>query len=245
MSKPLYKLAIEGDLPKYQYLDIDTVEWITKNIPKDFLRIDISSIKRKYKDLICDLIKYLPKEDWYYDERVAKGIHGIMHALRTSVYIHILNNEMNLGLNKKLLTAIGMLHDIGRREDNSTATHGVLSEQWISKNRETLEDVYNIDDEKFILIILLSVKSHDIIYSKIGLDKYDNNQQLYINILKTADALDRYRLPKKKWWIDDKYLKIIPSTEIKAFSFYFMIYLEKEKNNLINYKELVKCFLQI
>lgn len=50
---------------------------------------------------------------------------------------------------------------------------------------------------------------------------------MVIDVLKTADALDRYRLPKLKWWIDDAQIKIVPSDDFKAFSFDLIIASER------------------
>jgi hypothetical protein len=40
-----------------------------------------------------------------------------------------------------------------------------------------------------------------------------------VDIVKTADALDRYRLPKLKWWINDSYLRCLPPDWIKRTAY--------------------------
>ena len=45
----------------------------------------------------------------------------------------------------------------------------------------------------------------------------------YIEILKTADALDRFRLPKTKRWINTDYLTLIPGKNLINFAHYLVV----------------------
>jgi hypothetical protein len=57
--------------------------------------------------------------------------------------------------------------------------------------------------------------------------------------LRTADALDRYRLPKVKWWIDDAYLNKKPSDALKAFAFDLVVRSETDRLQGVSDKDSV------
>ena len=74
------------------------------------------------------------------------------------------------------------------------------------------------------------------------------NQILKINVskyLRAADALDRFRLPKVKWWIDDSYLEIKPTAEMKEFSFNLVVSSEQYRLNGAGDVESIFSCLQI
>ena len=63
----------------------------------------------------------------------------------------------------------------------------------------------------------MACKFHDVDYHNIPnniLDKY----KLDIDIIKAADALDRFRLPKKKWWPNKKFINITASHILIPYS---------------------------
>lgn len=49
-----------------------------------------------------------------------------------------------------------------------------------------------------------------------------------MNIVKAADALDRFRLPKTKWWPDSKKMPLAPTNEIFALAYNLVLLTEKE-----------------
>jgi hypothetical protein len=61
-----------------------------------------------------------------------------------------------------------------------------------------------------------------------------------IDLLKTADALDRYRLPKLKWWINDDFVIVIPDESEKSFAYNLVINSEK---NYLSINDSVKSVL--
>jgi len=58
--------------------------------------------------------------------------------------------------------------------------------------------------------------------------EYRNNK-LFVDLIRTADALDRYIQPKLKWWIDDNYLEIRPDIKLKKSAFHMVV------NSELNY----------
>lgn len=243
MNQPLYKLAQFKKLPEHQFMDAETLSWISRNIPEEIKNIDYSIIKNRFKKKFINLTEYAPKIEWFENKLIAKGIHGILHLYRVTSYLIILNILLDLKLDENSLYFMGLFHDIKRLNDKNDISHGKKSAIWIEQNKDMIEKFLNkkISDETFINISL-AISLHDIDCDN---KKYTQNQLKYINILKTSDALDRYRLPKIKWWLNDSYLIIKPPVNIKAFAFNLILYTENNKLKFIPLKQSIKCFLRI
>lgn len=67
----------------------------------------------------------------------------------------------------------------------------------------------------------VAVRLHDVPYASFSLGQQRDRQQAaeMVDVLKTADALDRYRLPKLKWWLDPSLLRLRPPANLARFSF--------------------------
>ena len=57
----------------------------------------------------------------------------------------------------------------------------------------------------------------------IGIAKSIKKHKYIIDTLKTADALDRFRLPKSDWWPKDEYLVRIPSLGERIFAYNLVV----------------------
>lgn len=75
-----------------------------------------------------------------------------------------------------------------RKNDNSDENHGVNSAEWIKSNYPQIGDAF---------IKAVALHNQDI---------KDEVKTIYIKLLKTADAIDRYRLPKKKQQLREDFL---------------------------------------
>ena len=209
----LISLAQKNNLPEHQLMDTETLAWIINNKPnfvnkKTFLNLS--------KDEINLIKKYTPSPNWFLSVNRLNSIHGIRHLIRVAMYTLKLHKNINL-----IIAAI--LHDIRRINDKTDPKHGERAALWfmnnISKITKKFKISLNKDDIKKIYDMILY---HDIQFN-------DTNSDLfyYINILKTADALDRYCQPKLKWWVSDNYLKLKTSKEMKNFSFNLVVKSEK------------------
>lgn len=246
MKAPLYKLAQLKKMPLHQFMDARTLSWIAENILIDLKNVDNSKIKRRFGKKLVHYTKYLPEKKWYGNKFISNGIHGILHAYRVTCYMAILNKLNNLKLNEKLLLITGMLHDIGRDNDKDNLGHGQRSSAWIIKNKKNIEKQINKKiSNREIGLILPAIKLHEFNYNYIPIKDLNKVQLKYLNVLKTADALDRYRLPKIKWWLNDSYLKLKPSKTVKKFAFDFIVATEKNKLKSLSVKKSMLCFLQI
>ncbi len=117
--------------------------------------------------------------------------HGLDHLLDTARIAYILNLEENLGLDKEMIYAMALLHDIGRSEDDTSKHHSLIG---IPVAKVLLER--NGFDEDEIGIICNAVAKH----SK------GNDSDAYARLLYRADKLSRdcykCRVTDKCYWDD-------------------------------------------
>lgn len=220
----LVKLAQQKKLPDYQYMDNETLNWIIENNPK-------FNSKNKYRmniDKIEDFKKYIPPKNWFLDLKKQETIHGVRHLLRITIYADILRVESKGEIKKQNLIISAMLHDIQRLNDKDDYGHGERSAKWFLDNIIEIEKcfkaVFNDSDKKEIYY---AIYYHNLPYKIISSENNYKKHKNIVDIIKTSDALDRYSQPKLKWWIDDKYLVLIPPDEIKEFAYNLVAQSEK------------------
>jgi len=223
----LVDFAQKGTLPKIQLMDIETLEWIEKN------RLNFVKTNQPYSSKIVEQVKkYLPSKHWFLKKDCIDSIHGIRHILR------VIANASNLAFNRKtdLVTARNLLissslHDLRRKDDKGDEGHAVRARDWFIKNSETIYRYFGITlSIKDIDEIASAIYFHEIPYGQILSDKEYLKHKEIIDLLKTADALDRYRLPKLKWWINDDFIIVIPNESEKSFAYNLVV--NSEKNYL-------------
>lgn len=220
----LIELAKKDKLPKHQYIDAPTLKWAKQNGQEllDY-KIDFAS------DVFFELKrfdKYLPPSEWFEKEKVMKGIHGFRHIMRVCVNSKLLLSELEKESDNLLIAA--SLHDVRRVFDREDSKHGVRAANWFEENVGQIEDYYEVNlSPEDVKEIYYAIKFHAFDYQKLSDSEEYKNSKTIVDLLKTADSLDRFRLPKLKWWIDKEYLKIEPSREIIAFGFKAFFYSEK------------------
>lgn len=186
---PLFKLLEIKPYPEHQCMDKLSLAWLyenTKPIP-----IQPNSIVDNYKRYPFD--RCLIDLKSFMDEQQYSSIHGVGHSIRVSVYCWFIIQSLDLEKSfsdkeiNELLQA-GLMHDIGRVNDNTDLEHGKRAELWIrGKFPDELSDA-----------MLYAISEHSKPQS--NLTNTNKKSQIALDILKSADALDRYRLPKEKWW---------------------------------------------
>jgi len=161
-TPPLYRLAKNNELPDHQFMDVQTLSWIHDNTPTALKHTNYDSILINLGQGIFDAVKYTPKAGWYQSKLVAKGIHGILHAYRVTVYLILLNHLRSLEIDKSLLLVAGMFHDIGRLNDKNDDNHGERSANWIIRNKVLIENYFRfkISDRDW-KTIFSAVSSHN------------------------------------------------------------------------------------
>lgn len=213
----LWSLAQERLQPDIQNMDQDTLDKIKENKPKYQSSSPDYYLTTEEVSSIKDL---MPKPEWYLNPEIISSIHGIAHTLRVMVYAVLLTRDLISDSDREALLLACSVHDTQRMNDKGDEGHESRSISWLS--------------EHFTQHPLLNQVSM-ILRDASSLSEY----------LRAADALDRFRLPKVKWWIDDSYLKIKPTTELKEFSFNIVVSSEQYRLNGIGDVESIFSCLQI
>lgn len=215
MVMSLIELAERKMLPEFQHMDQQTLDWIRVHKP--------SLPRQEYKNKLFSYpftrAESPLADEWYLEPKIIDGIHGTRHAIRVSIYAYAL--AIRLGLPEATCNVValaGLLHDVRRKDDKGDPEHGSRCAEWFRNYCHCIDLVQPLTDAERTTIGT-AIGFHELAYDQIiGTSEYVRSKGM-IDVLKTADALDRYRLPKLNWWIDDAFLKMKPSEEFKAFSF--------------------------
>lgn len=211
----LISLAQENNLPEQQLMDTETLTWIIRNKPDFIIKETFLSLSNDEINLIK---KYTPSCDWFLNIDRFNSIHGVRHSIRVAAYSLKLKKEINI-----TLIIAAMLHDIRRINDKTDQDHGKRSAAWFLDNMSEITKKFRIKLNNYDIKEIYDM----ILYHDSQADDIKNNIFNHIDTLKTADALDRYCQPKLKWWINDDYLKLKPSQDMKFFSYNLVVKSEK------------------
>ena len=220
-TRSLVELAELKQLPRFQHMDAETLGWIDSNRPKGDripLRSDLNSLRIQSVTWPIDPACYL-------EPRIIDGIHGIRHAMRVAIYAQLLAERHGLSERaQKLLVTAALLHDVRRIDDRADERHGARCAEWIShtENLACLKEFSPFERE----IVKSTVAFHDVPMDLDLPDRHDPSAILK-DLLRTADALDRYRLPKRSWWMDESRLRMKPTDDLKAFAFDLVVTSER------------------
>lgn len=166
-----------------------------------------------------DFKRFIPKNEWF-DKNPLIGIHGLSHTLRVMVYTYILcQQKKEIRIDPFMIAA--SIHDLKRTKDEREDEHGLNAAKWFLKNKSLFKNI----NKKEINAIVFAVSNHDV-YGEIKLEGKEKIKMF--NILKTADALDRFRLKEKNWWPNQKFIPLKLDKEILNFAKNFSIKTEKE-----------------
>ena len=192
-KKALYQMLQEKPYPVHQTMDSESLKWLEDNL--EIQKVSIESSITGYKKFPLKDLDF--NMDAFFKNN-GVGIHGIRHQFRVAIFVWLLIQKMEFPLEYKeilSLLQVSLYHDIMRKNDNSDEKHGVNSAEWIKIN-------YPQIDNRFIKAV--EVHNQEV---------KDEEKTIYIKLLKTADAIDRYRLPKKKWWLKRELLEYHISEE--------------------------------
>jgi len=140
-----------------------------------------------------------------------------------------------------------LLHDIRRQDDKRDATHGGRTAHWLGQNAAAIQKEWRITiTNEDIRAMAAIIALHESPYTDLT-DEELTTYQKYTqetDILKTADALDRYRMPKLKWWPNDAYLRLLPPAWLKQTAYETVLKSEtlflKNNDSLTSVWEVVK-----
>jgi hypothetical protein len=191
--------------------------------------------------VLMTIDQFAARREWYSIPSLADSIHGLRHTLRVIALSHVVVRTLATGSVEPDVYVAASLHDLRRENDRQDPDHGTKAALWWLGNMSTICETYgvhNVDKERVSSAIRFheipgeNLSSRDIpIYNMYNCD---------IDTLKLADALDRYRLPKAKWWIDDSKVRIKPSPSLRHFAFRLMARSERHFLRGISAQEAVR-----
>ncbi|WP_329570104.1 hypothetical protein [Kitasatospora sp. NBC_01266] len=203
----LVELAARKELPHHQFTDAVTVEWIKANRP-DFPVAWPPPLRPTTKALIESAA--IPTR-WLAQPQLADSIHGHRHGLRTAVLAALLADWY--GLNESDAAAVviaAAVHDCQRHHDKGDPGHGGRAAVWLAANADLVWTHFRRrPSPSEVIRAAIAVRLHEVAYEAFTADDrvdHTRNRQI-CDLVKVADALDRFRLPKLSWWPNARYVR--------------------------------------
>ncbi|WP_225846375.1 HD domain-containing protein [Streptomyces sp. HPF1205] len=201
-TESLVELAARKQLPRHQYTDHATVRWIEANRP-DFPRHSTAGLSRASQRL---LQRSATPTDWWAEAQVTDSLHGVRHAMRTAALSALLAEDAGLRDEETAdLVLAAALHDCRRLHDRDDRGHGNRAALWLTRNADAVWGHFGLTATPLrIDRAATAVRLHDVPYPDFSPDdEADYARTGWVcDLLKAADALDRYRQPKLGWWPD-------------------------------------------
>lgn len=222
---PLYIRAQQGLQGEIQMMDKKTLKWLFQTAkPK---KTEITDIYPKYISVSDTLYeKYKPRSEWFAKKEILGSIHGIRHVFREIILAGVLYQLYSPNFELSDLLLCSLVHDLRRINDNVDEGHGKRAAEWLLFNQSNFSPIHNLE------MCLDAVSNHDVLTT-------ENLSNELLKYLKAADALDRYRQPKEKWWPKKEYFLIEIDDSLLEFAKYFTyvteaICLDMSSDNYIN-----------
>ncbi len=206
-------------------MDAASLAWIVQHRPRALLCP--GRFTSKEKKIINSLAPWRHcRSTWWEQDAIRRGIHGFRHSCRVALHTLILG-LCHRDITPPELSALmyaGLLHDCRRRNDNADVLHGPRMAALIAQQPEILPQRIRPWKDA----VSDAIAFHSEVYRTIHPQKQYARSRAFIDILKTADALDRYRFPRSDWWLDLRHLVLIPERRLLAVAFELLVATEKE-----------------
>ncbi|MFJ3793616.1 hypothetical protein [Kitasatospora sp. NPDC090091] len=189
----LRELAEANRLPDHQVMDAATLSWIACSRPSGpGVRATMP-----HRPLLL-----VPDESWFARTETAGSIHGVRHGARVAVLVQLLAHTRGLDpARTRALAVAAACHDCRRHTDRDDPGHGQRAAGWLAGNAETVAAVLGAEPTaEAIIAVALHDTAHEA-FTDDHADAYRRHREA-VDLLKAADALDRYRLPLARWWPD-------------------------------------------
>lgn len=208
--------------PGFQYMDAATIAWIASHsdefpaIPS-MPEVRVGAIGQR-------ILEATPiPSDWHAEPKLVNSLHGARHMLRTAALAAVLAELYGLGDHDvAALVVAASIHDCRRLHDNDDTGHGERASTWLTEHSSEVFSFFGVDSNATrIHKAAVAVRLHDLPYIAFTkLDAADHSATERItDLLKTADSLDRYRLPTPEWWPRYEYLRVIPPMWLRRTAF--------------------------
>ncbi|MGW3057859.1 hypothetical protein ACWC98_18335 [Streptomyces goshikiensis] len=219
--------AARRQLPLHQYMDRATVEWIEENRP-DFTASAPSALAPAARTLLEQ--SALPAA-WMATPGLYTSIHGVRHSMRTAALAAVLAEAHALDdADTATVVVAAAVHDCQRRHDKDDQGHGARAAIWLAANADTVWGHFGLTaTPRRIVQVATAVRLHDIPYDAFTTDDRNDHAKAepVADILKAADALDRYRLPKTSWWPDARHVREPAFGRYRGLAFELVLTSEK------------------
>lgn len=223
--------------PHYEFINRNTLLWIKKNRP--CFNCELHS---RGKDVDLNILKqFIIPNKWFINMNRINTLHGKRHIIRTALYSLIISSICKCGKTKRRnITISSLLHDLRRLSDGEDSDHGRRGSRWFLKNMSMIESFFKTKlSKKDQNEIYYSILWHNVPRASIVNNKNYLKYKKAIEVLRTADALDRYCQPKIEWRINDNYLIYIPDINLKKFAYELIIRSEQRFLNGLNNEDAV------
>ena len=214
----LVQLAEFKQLPRFQHMDEDTWLWIRANNPQFGL-----TGKPRLGDQLEMITPLGIDRQWFLEPLTTESLHGLRHLYRCAWYGLYVSSILHMSERSTVnLLVAALLHDIRRLDDKDDLNHATRAAEWLCNNVSRVGDyMQSTFSDEDVFAISTAIELHETPYQA-----FSPRQQarycsfsLLVDALKTSDALDRYRLPKLKWWINDAHLRLKPPHWLKQAAF--------------------------
>lgn len=199
----LRELALARRLPDHQMMDRETLGWIEVNKPS------ASSVPVTLRSRAMMLV---PDAGWFAVPALADSLHGVRHNTRVGLLASLLAAEHDLNRDDTVaLCVVGAVHDCRRFDDRDDPGHGERAAAWFLRDHSAITAAFGLNvPEPALHRAAIAIGLHDVPYDAFtaAQDHAYRQAQHLVDLLKTADCLDRYRLPLARWWPDISRLRV-------------------------------------
>jgi hypothetical protein len=223
----------------FQFMDKIMLEKIKSNNP----HYELPALGESNVELYLSLAYSLAvKDEWFADKSLINSMNGMRHLQRTSYFAFVLSKQLRLS-NKQVLCAViaALLHDIRRSKDLKARDYNTATVQWFNSNLNKIGSEWGLSIRKsYFKKISTAIELCSIPYKDFSADQQSRYLKAYklVDVLKTADALDRYRLPQFSGKFNNLGLRLLPSSATKQMAYNLVILSEsnglKDCDNFLN-----------
>lgn len=249
VTSPPDSLVVQAackSLPAHQYMDAATVAWIASH--RDEIPAPPRAPLPRLRPVVRQVVEATPVPvSWHAESRVVDSIHGTRHLVRTAALAALLAEFYGLDQqDTATLVVAAAVHDCRRVHDKDDPGHGERGAAWLAEHAAEVFGLFGVDHSPDrVLRAAVAVRLHEVPYDAFG--ERDTTEhaaaEQVTDVLKTADALDRYRLPKQKWWPNDQFLRALPPPWLHSVAFELVVETETARLDGADSAEAVRTAL--